>query len=234
MFLRLVATPTATARKVTLRLFSTRPLSKVVGSAKEAFEGMDLKGATVAVGGFGLGGNPETLLHELSTNETATDLTVTSLTGGTDGFGIGKLLEAGKVKRLVSSYVGENKFLEQQFFAGKLQVELLPQGTIAARMNAAGAGIPAFYTPTGAGTIYAAGGIPIQYTTDGSGDVEVASEPRETRVFDGIEFVMEHALKADVAIVKAAIADTRGNLVFRGTAQNSNPDCASKFPTLNE
>jgi acyl CoA:acetate/3-ketoacid CoA transferase alpha subunit len=103
------------------RMFSTRPLSKVVGSAKEALEGIDLKGATVAVGGFGLVGNPETLLQELSKNETASELTVASLTGGVDGFGIGMLLEAGKVKRLISSYVGENKFLEKQFFAGKLE-----------------------------------------------------------------------------------------------------------------
>jgi 3-oxoacid CoA-transferase len=208
------------------RTFSTRPLSKVVGSAKEALEGIDLKGATVAVGGFGLGGNPETLLDEISKNETASDLTVASLTGGVDGFGIGKLLEAGKVKRLISSYVGENKFLEQQFFAGKLEVELTPQGTLAERMNAAGSGIPAFYSPTGAGTIYAKGGIPILYKTDGSGEIQVASEPRETRIFDGVEYVMEYALKADVSIVKAAIADTRGNLVFRGTARNANPDCA--------
>jgi 3-oxoacid CoA-transferase len=211
---------------IRMRMFSTRPLSKVFGSAKEALEGIDLKGATVAVGGFGLVGNPETLLEELSVNTTAVNLTVASLTGGVDGFGIGKLLEAGKVKRLVSSYVGENKFLEQQFFAGTLEVELTPQGTLAERLKAAGAGIPAFYTPTGAGTIYAKGGIPIQYKTDGSGEIQVASEARETRVFDGIEYVMERALKADVSIVKAAIADTRGNLVFKGTAQNSNPDCA--------
>jgi 3-oxoacid CoA-transferase len=208
------------------RMFSTRPLSKVVGSAKEALEGIDLKGKIVAVGGFGLVGNPETLLQELSVTESASDLTVASLTGGVDGFGIGVLLEAGKVKRLISSYVGENKFLEQQFLGGKLEVELTPQGTLAERLNAAGSGIPAFYTPTGAGSIYAKGGIPIQYKTDGSGDIEVASPARETRVFDGIEYVMELALKADVSIVKAAIADTRGNLVFKGTAQNSNPDCA--------
>jgi 3-oxoacid CoA-transferase len=231
MFSQLVASRTVhLARKAMVvschRSILTRPFSKVVGSAKEALEGVNLKGATVAVGGFGLVGNPETLLEELSKAETAQDLTVASLTGGVDGFGIGKLLEAGKVKRLISSYVGENKFLEQQFFAGNLQVELTPQGTLAERMNAAGAGIPAFYTPTGAGTIYAKGGIPIQYKKDGSGDIEVASEPRETRVFDGIEYVMELALKADVSLVKAAVADTRGNLVFKGTAQNANPDCA--------
>jgi 3-oxoacid CoA-transferase len=204
----------------------TRPLSKVVGSAKEALAGIDMKGATVAVGGFGLVGNPETLLQELSVTASASDMTVASLTGGVDGFGIGVLLEAGKVKRLISSYVGENKFLERQFLTGKLEVELTPQGTLAERLKAAGSGIPAFYTPTGAGSIYAKGGIPIQYKTDGSGEIAVASPARETRVFDGIEYVMELALQADVSIVKAAIADTRGNLVFKGTAQNSNPDCA--------
>jgi len=208
--------------------FSTRqrPLSKVVGSAKEALQGINLDGVTVAVGGFGLGGNPETLLNELSHTADAKDLVVASLTGGIDGFGLGKLLEAGRVKRLISSYVGENKFLEQEFFNGRLQVELTPQGTLAERLKAAGAGIPAFYTPTGAGTIYAKGGIPIQYQPDGSHEVAIASEPREVRVFDGVEYVMEHALKADISLVKAAVADTKGNLIFKGTAQNANPDCA--------
>jgi 3-oxoacid CoA-transferase len=203
-----------------------RPRSKVVGSAKEALAGLPLKGVTIAVGGFGLGGNPETLLHELAQTNEASDLTVVSLCAGVDGLGIGKLLEAGKVRRLISSYVGENKFLEKEFFAGRLQIELTPQGTIAERMRSAGSGIPAFYTPTGAGTIYASGGVPIQYKTDGSGEAAIVSEPRETREFGGKEYVMEHSMRADVSIVKAAVADTRGNLVFAGTAQNANPDCA--------
>ena len=208
------------------RSLSSRPLTKVVGSAAEALEGLNLHGITVAAGGFGLGGIPETLLNELSRLEHAGDLTVVSLTGGVDGFGLGRLLESHKVRRLVSSYVGENKFLEHEFFAGRLQVELTPQGTIAERLKAAGAGIPAFYTPAGAGTIYAKGGIPIQYTADGSGNVLVASEPRETRVFDGIEYVMERSIRSDVALVKAKVADTRGNLIFEGTSANANPDCA--------
>jgi 3-oxoacid CoA-transferase len=199
--------------------------SKVVSSAKEALHGINLNGATVCVGGFGLSGNPETLLMELTKSE-AKDLTVASLTGGVDGFGIGLLLEAGIVKRLISSYVGENKFLEQSFFGGTLEVELTPQGTIAARMRAAGAGIPAFFTPTGAGTVYANGGVPIKFKADGSHEVELESKPRPTQVFDGREYVMEYALKSDVSLVKAWKADTRGNLVFRGTAQNSNPDAA--------
>ena len=206
---------------------SQRPRSKVVDSAEEALRGVNLKGVTVAVGGFGLGGNPETLLDAVANSDAAADLTVASLTAGVDGYGIGQLLEKPhKVKRLISSYVGENKHLEQEFFGGRLQVELTPQGTIAQRLAAAGAGIPAFFTPTGAGTIYAHGGIPIQYKADGSGETELVSEPRETRVFDGREYVMEPALHADVSLVKAAVADTRGNLIFSGTARNANPDCA--------
>jgi 3-oxoacid CoA-transferase len=203
---------------------SSLPHSKVVSSAKEALKGVNLKGATVCVGGFGLGGNPETLLNELAKSENASDLTIAALTGGTDGFGIGKLLEAGIVKRLISSYVGENKYLEKSFFGGRLEVELTPQGTIAARMKAAGAGMPAFFTPTGAGTVYANGGVPIKFKNDGSHEVEIESQPKPTQVFDGREYVMEYALKGDVSLVKAWKADTRGNLVFRGTSQNSNPD----------
>lgn len=203
-----------------------RSISKLVNSAQEALKDLDLHGATVAVGGFGLGGNPETLLQELANAPNASNLTVASLTGGVDGKGVGLLLEAQKVKRLISSYVGENKFLEKAFFGGDLEMELTPQGTIAARLHAAGAGMPAFYTPTGAGTIYAQGGIPIRYKKGSQGEVEVASEPRETRVFNGVEFVLEHALKTDLALVKAYKADTEGNLVFRGTSRNSNPESA--------
>jgi len=203
--------------------------SKVVASARDALASIpssSLQGATIAVGGFGLSGNPETLLHELARTPHATDLIIVSLTGGTDQHGIGVLLQARKVQRLVSSYVGENKLLETEFFQGRLQVELVPQGTLAQRLQAAGAGIPAFFTPTGAGTLYAKGGIPVQYSTDGKHTIVLASAPKETRVFDGIEYVMEHALRADVSLVKAAKADTRGNLQFRGTARNANPDCA--------
>ena len=211
--------------------------SKVVNSAKEALAKVpSLKGITIAVGGFGLGGKPETLLDELCKNDSASDLTVATLTGGVPGHGLGKLIEDGKVKRLISSYVGENPILERAFFSGTLEVELTPQGTLAQRLFSAGAGIPAFYTPTGAGTIYAKGGIPVVYDTDGSRRVAVSSAAKETRVFgnsnnngndeDGIEYVLEYALPADVALVKAYKADTRGNLVFRGTARNANPDAA--------
>jgi len=202
--------------------------SKVYPNAAAALQGAPLDGTVVAVGGFGLGGNPETLIDALNQTETARNLTIVSLCGGTDDQGIGPLLQTPqKVKRLVSSYVGENAFLERAYFNGTLQIELTPQGTIAQRLRAAGYGMPGFYTPTGAGTIYAQGGIPIQFALDSNGqDVVLQSEPKETRTFHGTEYVLEHALHADVSLVKAKIADTAGNLVFAGTAQNSNPDCA--------
>lgn len=215
-----------TCRSVTLVSLRTFQ-SKVVDTAELALQGANLDGATVAVGGFGLAGNPETLIEALSRSKTASNLTVASLCGGTDDLGIGKLLKAGIVKTLISSYVGENGFLEQEYFAGRLQIELTPQGTIAERLRAAGAGIPAFFTPTGAGTIYAKGGIPIKFGDDSGGkEVDVASQPKETRVFDNVEYVMEHCLKPDVSLVKCKVADTDGNLVFSGTARNSNPDAA--------
>ncbi|KAI2509691.1 hypothetical protein MHU86_4673 [Fragilaria crotonensis] len=203
---------------------STPSHSKVVSSAKEALAKLpSLKGITIAVGGFGLGGKPETLLDELCNDDSVSDLTIATLTGGVPGHGLGKLIEDGKVKRLISSYVGENPILEHAFFSGTIQVELTPQGTLAQRLFSAGAGIPAFYTPTGAGTIYANGGIPIQFKSDGSREVAVHSEPKETRTFGGIEYVLEHALPADVALVKAHKADTRGNLVFRGRREMQTP-----------
>jgi 3-oxoacid CoA-transferase len=201
------------------------PHSKVVASAEEALEDIKLQDITICVGGFGLSGNPETLLNAISRSD-AKNLTIASLTGGVDGFGIGKLIEAGMVKRLISSYVGENKHLEAAFFGGSLEVELTPQGTLAARMKAAGCGFPAFFSPTGAGTVYSKGGIPIKFKSDGSFQVEIESQPRPTEMFDGHEYVKEFALHGDLAIVKCWKADTRGNLVFRGTAANANPDCA--------
>jgi 3-oxoacid CoA-transferase len=214
-------------RAFSRRSFSTLHQNKVFASAQEALKDLDLNGATVAVGGFGLGGNPETLIDAVSKHRSAKNLTVASLCAGTDTQGIGVLLQAGIVKTLISSYVGENSFLEQEYFNGRLNIELTPQGTIAARLYAAGAGMPAFFTPTGAGTIYSKGGIPIQFAPDSKGqEVLIASEPKETRVFNGTEYVLEHALKCDLSLVKAKVADTAGNLVFAGTAQNSNPDCA--------
>jgi 3-oxoacid CoA-transferase len=203
--------------------------SKVYDSAAAALHDVNLKNAVVAVGGFGLSGNPETLIDTIAKmpSDEAHDMTVVSLCGGTDTQGIGKLLQARQVKTLISSYVGENAFLEQEYFNGRLKIELTPQGTIAQRLRSAGAGIPAFYTPTGAGTIYAHGGIPIQFAPNSKGNsILIESKPKETRMFNGIEYVMEYALNADVSLVKCKVADTAGNLIFSGTAQNSNPDCA--------
>jgi 3-oxoacid CoA-transferase len=191
----------------------------------------------VAVGGFGLGGNPETLIDAISKDGSGffRALTVVSLSAGTDDQGIGKMLQVPKqVKRLISSYVGENGHLEHEYFNGRLQIELIPQGTMAERMRSAGAGIPAFYTPTGAGTVYSQGGIPIQFGLDSNGrDVILASTPRETRVLDSHprlggrrEYVLEEALFADLSLVKCYKADAAGNLCYRGTACNSNPDVA--------
>lgn len=196
--------------------------TKVVPNAAAAWDGLDIpSGATVAVGGFGLGGNPETLLASAQLQNAR----LVSLCGGTDDDGIGPLLkQPGAVTTLMASYVGENDFLEQEYFRGRLRMELTPQGTIAARLRAAGAGMPAFYTPTGAGTIYAKGGIPVRF--DGKGGVAEESPPKETREFDGVEYVLEHALDVDLALVKCHTADTAGNLIFRGTSQNSNPDAA--------
>lgn len=200
--------------------------SKLCKDASTALQLSGLKsGDTVAVGGFGLGGTPETLLNTLSAWEDGpSNLTVASLTAGVDGFGLGKLFECGKVKRMIASYVGENKNFERMFFTGELEVELVPQGTIAARLRAAGAGMPAVFTPAGAGTMYANGGLPLKHAPDGS--VAVHTQPRPTQMFDGKEYVMEYALRPDVSFVKAYKADTRGNLVFRGTSSNANPDCA--------
>lgn len=213
---------------------SSSPLqSKVIpnNNVKALLTKYLFQGASVNIGGFGLGGIPETLIHEIAQHEEAKDLTIASLTAGVDGFGLGKLFEVdGKVKRILASYVGENKNFEKMFFNGDLEVELTPQGTLAARMQAAGAGIPAFYAPAGAGTIYSDGGLPIRYNknkdVDGKLTVDIESPKRETRSFQGKEYVMEEALHANISLVKAYKADTRGNLVFRGTSRNANPDVA--------
>mmetsp|Transcript_23673 Transcript_23673/g.47067 ORF Transcript_23673/g.47067 Transcript_23673/m.47067 type:complete len:521 (+) Transcript_23673:398-1960(+) len=182
-------------------------------------------GLTFCVGGFGLCGIPESLIDAVSKSG-AKEITAVSNNAGVDGFGLGVLLESGQVKRMVSSYVGENKTFERMYLSGDLEVELTPQGTLAERLRAGGAGVPAFYTPTAAGTVIAEGGFPIKYKADGSGEVEIESEPRETRTFSGVPHVLESAIVGDVSLVKAWKADTRGNLVFRGTARNFNPDCA--------
>ena len=179
--------------------------SKRYASAAEALHGVVADGQTLAVGGFGLCGIPEVLIAALR-DSAVKGLTVISNNAGVDGFGLGQLLETRQIQKMISSYVGENKEFERQFLAGELELEFNPQGTLAERLRAGGAGIPAFFTATGYGTVVAEG--------------------KETREFDGKHFVLETALRADVALVKAWKADEAGNLVFRKTARNFNPACA--------
>ena len=180
-------------------------MNKVVANADEAVRDVQ-DGATIMVGGFGLCGIPEQLIEAL-VRKGVRNLTTVSNNAGVDTFGLGKLLHAGQIRKHIGSYVGENKVFEQMVLTGKVELELNPQGTLAERIRAGGAGIPAFFTPTGAGTIVAQG--------------------KETRDFDGRLYVMEKALKADFALVKAWKADRWGNLMFRKTARNFNPVMAT-------
>ncbi len=181
------------------------PRSKLIDSALEAiFDIQD--GATLMVGGFGLCGIPEHLIEALRVKGVK-NLTCISNNAGVDDFGLGKLLQTGQIKKMISSYVGENKIFEQQFLSGSLEVELTPQGNLAERIRAGGAGIPAFYTPTGVGTLVAEG--------------------KEIKIFDGREYVLERALKADFALIKAWRADPHGNLQYNMTAMNFNPMMAT-------
>jgi 3-oxoacid CoA-transferase subunit A len=194
-------------------------VNKLIGSAEEAIRDIP-DGATVMAGGFGLCGNPENLIAALHARGTR-DLTVISNNCGTTDKGLGVLLANGQVRKMVSSYVGENKEFERRYLTGELEVELVPQGTLAERIRAGGAGIPAFYTPTGVGTQVAEGGLPMRYDRDGA--VVKASPKKETREFGGRTYVLETGLFADYCIVRAFKADTHGNLVFRKTARNFSP-----------
>ena len=177
-------------------------MNKIFPSAADALKGVVADGQLMAVGGFGLCGIPEALIDALR-DSGVKDLTVISNNAGVDGFGLGKLLETRQIKKMISSYVGENKEFERQYLAGELELEFTPQGTLAEKLRAGGAGIPAFFTKTGYGTLVAEG--------------------KETRQFDGEWYVMERSLTADVALVKAWKADKAGNLVFNKTARNFNP-----------
>ncbi|MER7673215.1 CoA transferase subunit A [Kitasatospora sp. NPDC096128] len=177
-------------------------------------------GASLSVGGFGLSGIPGTLITALHT-QGAGALTVVSNNCGVDGQGLGVLLAAGRIVRVTGSYVGENKEFARQYLSGELEVELVPQGTLAERLRAGGCGIPAFYTPAGVGTQIAEGGLPLRYATDGT--VAVASSPKETRFFGDRDYVLEHAITTDYALVRAWRGDRHGNLVFRKAAANFNP-----------
>jgi 3-oxoacid CoA-transferase subunit A len=180
-------------------------MKKVYPSAAAALDGVVQDGQLLAVGGFGLCGIPEALIEALR-DSGVKDLTVISNNAGVDGFGLGQLLVTRQIKKMISSYVGENKEFERQYLAGELQLEFTPQGTLAEKLRAGGAGIPAFFTRTGVGTLVAEG--------------------KELREFDGHTYVMERALVPDVALVKAWKADEAGNLVFRLTARNFNPAAA--------
>ena len=177
-------------------------MNKIYPNARRALDGLVEDGMTLAVGGFGLCGIPEALIEALR-DSAKKDLTVISNNAGVDGFGLGLLLETRQVRKMISSYVGENKEFERQYLAGELELEFTPQGTLAEKLRAGGSGIPAFYTKTGYGTLIAEG--------------------KETRQFKGEWYVMEESLTADIALVKAYKADKAGNLVFNKTARNFNP-----------
>ena len=180
-------------------------MNKVVANAAEALADVVANNQTIAVGGFGLCGIPEALIDALK-DTGVTGLTCISNNAGVDGFGLGKLLETKQIKKMIASYVGENKEFERQYLNGELEVELTPQGTLAEKLRSGGAGIPAFFTQTGVGTLIAEG--------------------KEVSDFDGRPHILEMSLTADIALVKAYKADKAGNLVFRKTARNFNPDCA--------
>jgi 3-oxoacid CoA-transferase subunit A len=196
-------------------------MDKVVASTREAVADIPT-GATLAVGGFGLCGVPIALIDALL--EQGTDQLVTiSNNCGVDDQALGVLLYAGRITKTISSFVGGNKELARLYLTGELEVELTPQGTLAERLRAGGCGIPAFYTPTGVGTMVADGGIPVRY--DAEGNVVKTSEAKEVRVFDGTQYVLETALTADFGLVRASRGDRHGNLVFHESARNFNPLC---------
>ncbi|KAF9396529.1 Succinyl-CoA:3-ketoacid coenzyme A transferase 1, mitochondrial [Podila verticillata] len=196
-------------------------LSKVYASAEEAVKDIP-SGSTLMVGGFGLCGIPENLIGALKQRANdCKDLTVVSNNAGVDDFGLGQLLRTKQIKRMISSYVGENKEFERQYLSGELEVELTPQGTLAERVRAGGAGIPAFFTPTAYGTEVQTGELAIKY--DAEGKVLIRSKPREVREFNGRKYIMEEAITGDYSLVKAWKGDAYGNLVFKGSAMNFNP-----------
>jgi 3-oxoacid CoA-transferase subunit A len=202
-------------------------MTKLRASAPEALRDVVEDGMTIAVGGFGLSGNPFGLIDALR-DTGARNLTIVSNNMGTDGLGLGILLESKQVRRVIASYVGENKLFARQYLDGEIEVELTPQGTLAERLRAGGAGIPAFFTATGVGTQVADGGLPWRYADDGS--VRIASPAKETRemTFAGASrtYVLEHALTPDFGLVRAWRGDRHGNLVFHESARNFNPLCA--------
>jgi 3-oxoacid CoA-transferase subunit A len=197
-------------------------VDKVVASAAEAVADIP-DGASLAVGGFGLCGIPHVLIQALF-ELGSTDLETVSNNCGVDEAGLGVLLFAGRIRRTIGSYVGENREFARQYLSGELELELTPQGTLAERLRAGGSGIPAFYTPAGVGTMVADGGLPWRYHPDGS--VAIASPPKETREFHGQSYVLEEGIVTDFALVRAARGDRHGNLSYDASARNFNPLCA--------
>lgn len=197
-------------------------MDKVMSGPAEAVADIP-SGATLAVGGFGLCGIPSALIEALL-DSGVTDLDVTSNNCGVDDWGLGLLLAHGRIRRMTSSYVGENKDFERRYLSGELEVELTPQGTLAERLRAGGLGVAAFYTPTGAGTQVAEGGLPLRYASDGS--VALASPPKEQREFGGRRYVLELGIRTDYALVRASVADSHGNCIFDLSTRNFNPVCA--------
>jgi len=198
-------------------------MSKIISDPNVGLSSLK-DGATIMVGGFGLCGNPEKFIEAIY-NKGVKNLTIISNNCGTTDKGLGVLLQAGRIRKMISSYVGENKIFESQYLGGELEVELVPQGTLAERIRAGGAGIPAFYTPTGVGTMVSEGGLPMLYNQ--KGEVVKVSEKKETREFNNKLYVLEHALSADFAFIKAYKADPFGNLIFNKTARNFNPVMAT-------
>ncbi len=201
-------------------------MDKVVSTAAEALEGLE-DGMTVTVGGFGISGIPSVLIDGVLERGT-TDLQVVSNNCGIDGAGLGVLLDARRISRVIASYVGENKEFARQYLHGELELELTPQGTLAEKMRSAGAGIPAFWTPTGVGSLVSEGGMPWKY--DSEGNVVKESPAKEKREFTvrghTREYVLEDSIFADFGLVRAARGDRHGNLVFNRSARNFNPLCA--------
>ena len=196
-------------------------MDKVVASCAEAVKDIP-DGASLAVGGFGLNGIPHNLIGALL-DHGATQLATVSNNCGVDGWGLGVLLDAKRIRRTTGSYVGENKEFERQYLTGELELELVPQGTLAERLRAGGCGIPAFYTPAGVGTQVADGGLPWRYNADGS--VALGSPKKEVRAFEGRDYVLEMGIVTDFALVRASVGDRHGNLIFHKATRNFNPLC---------
>ena len=218
-----------TQKLLTNRLISASSLnsrcftSKIWNSAESAVA--DIKdGATLAVGGFGQCGLPEKLIEAIK-HTGVKDLTCISNNAGVSDFGLGMIMQQQQIKKMISSYVGENKTFENQYLDGSIELELVPQGTLAEKLRAGGAGIPAFFTPTGVGSCVAEGGFPIKYKS-GTLEALIESKPKEERMYNGKRYILEDSLTADFALIKGHVADEAGNVIFNKSARNFNADCA--------